>query len=201
MLKLLKTTVTGGLVFLIPIAVLAYILGRIVLAAEKIVAPIAGKFPESTVAGVSVTIIIAVVGLIVISFLAGLLAKTRLAQQAVRGLESHVLARFPAYGLLKSLGSDFVTPEQEAERRVVLVRFDDAWQLGIKIKSAVEDTHTVVFLPDSPTAQSGTVMIVETSRVQVTDIPLHKAMSAMAVRGMGLLDLLKEQFRERPATP
>jgi uncharacterized membrane protein len=195
MLKLLKTTVTGGLIFLLPLAVLGYILGKLVTTAQKLAEPISDKLPVSSFAGVSATIIIAVAGLILISFLAGLLAKTRIAQQTMKELETHLLGRVPAYGLIKSLGSDIVSPEQEAERRVVLVRFDDCWQLAILIDAAIEENHTVVFVPDSPTPQSGSVMIVETSRVHETDIPLRKAMSTLAVRGMGLQDVLHGQFR------
>ncbi len=200
MLKLLKTTITGGLIFLLPVAILGYILGKIVVTAEKLAEPISDKLPVSSFAGVSATIILAVLGLIVISFLAGLLAKTRIAQQSMKQLETQLLGRIPAYGLLKSLGTDFVSPEQEADRRVVLVRFDDAWQMAIKIDTAIEKRHTVVFVPDSPTPQSGSVMIVESSRVHETDIPLRKAMSVLAVRGMGLQDLLKGQLRPGAAT-
>jgi uncharacterized membrane protein len=200
MLKLVKTTVLGGLIFLLPIAVLGYIVGKIVATAQKLAEPISEKLHVSSVAGVSSTIIIAVVGLFVVSFLAGLFARTRIAQQTVKELETHLLGRVPAYGLLKSLGTDIVSPEQESERRVVLVRFDDAWQLAIKVNTAGEGSHTVVFLPDSPTPQSGTVMIVESSRVHETDIPLRKAMSVLAVRGMGLHDALKGQFTPLPAT-
>lgn len=200
MLKLLKTTIAGGLIFLLPVAILGFILGKIVVTAEKLAEPISDKLPVSSFAGVSATIILAVLGLIVISFLAGLLAKTRIAQQTMKQLETQLLGRIPAYGLLKSLGTDFVSPEQEADRRVVLVRFDDAWQLAIKIDTAIEGRHTVVFVPDSPTPQSGSVMIVESSRVHETDIPLRKAMSVLAVRGMGLQHLLQGQLTPLPAT-
>jgi uncharacterized membrane protein len=200
MLKLLKTTIAGGLIFLLPVAILGFILGKIVVTAEKLAEPISDKLPVSSFAGVSATIILAVLGLIVISFLAGLLAKTRIAQQTMKQLESQLLGRIPAYGLLKSLGTDFVSPEQGADRRVVLVRFDDAWQMAIKIDTAIDRLHTVVFVPDSPTPQSGSVMIVESSRVHETDIPLRKAMSVLAVRGMGLQDLLQGQLRPGAAT-
>jgi uncharacterized membrane protein len=201
MLKLLKTTVTGGLIFLLPIAVLGYLLGKIVMTAEKLAEPISGKLPVSSFAGVSATIILAVVGLIVISFLAGLLAKTRIAQQTMKELETQLLGRIPAYGLLKSLSSDIVAPDHEVDRRVVLVRFDDAWQLAIRVTTADEGRHTVVFVPDSPTPQSGSIMIVQSSRVHETDIPLRKAMSVFAARGMGLEVLLKDQLTPLPATP
>lgn len=194
MLKVLKTTVSGGLVFLLPLAVLGYLLGKILATAQKIAEPISDKLPVSSFAGISATIIVAVVGLVAVSFLAGLFARTRIAQRAMKELETQLLGRVPAYGLLKSLGNDIVAPEQEAERRVVLVRFDDAWQVAIKIAAATEGQHTVVFVPDSPTPQSGTVMIVESSRVHETEIPLRKAMSALAVRGMGLPELLRSHL-------
>jgi uncharacterized membrane protein len=194
MLKLVKTTVLGGLIFLLPLAVLGYVLGKIIATAEKLAEPLSDKLPVSSVAGVSATIIVAVVGLFLVSFLAGLFARTRIAQNTVKQLENRVLSRVPAYGLIKSLGTDIISPEQEAARRVVLVRFDDSWQLGVKAADAGEESHTVVFLPDSPTAHTGTVVIVESSRVQVTDIPLHKAMTVMSVRGLGLQELLRGQL-------
>lgn len=201
MLKLLKTTVTGGLIFLLPVAVLGYILGKMLATAQKLAEPISDKLPVSSFAGVSATIVLAVLGLVIVSFLAGLLAKTRMAQQTMKELESHLLGRVPAYGLLKSLGSDIVAPDQETDRRVVLVRFDDAWQLAIKLNGGDDGRHTVVFVPDSPTPQSGSVLIVESSRVHETDIPLRKAMSVLAVRGMGLAELLRGQLTPLTATP
>jgi uncharacterized membrane protein len=194
MLKLVKTTVLGGLIFLLPLAVLGFIVGKIVATAEKLAEPLSDKLPVSSIAGVSATIIVAVVGLFVVSFLAGLFARTRIAQESMKALESRVMSRVPAYGLIKSLGTDIISPAQEAARRVVLVRFDDAWQLGIKVADAVADRHTVVFLPDSPSAHTGTVMVVETSRLLETDIPLRKAMTVMSVRGMGLQELLRGQL-------
>lgn len=191
MLKLVKTTVLGGVIFLLPLAVLGFILGKILATAEKLAEPLSDKLPVSSIAGVSATIILAVVGLFVVSFLAGLFARTRFAQTTVKQLEARVLSRVPAYGLIKSLGTDIISPEQEAARRVVLVRFDDAWQIGIKLADAGEESHTVIFLPDSPTAHTGAVMIVETSRLLETDIPLRKAMSVMSVRGLGLQELLR----------
>ena len=203
MLKLLKTTVTGGLIFLLPVAILGYLLGKVFTTARTLVEPLAGKLPVASAFGVSAAIILAVLGMLIVSFLAGLLAKTRIAQQGMKGLETHLLGRVPAYGFIKSLGTDMVAPEQQGEHRVVLVRFDDAWQLGIKIEAAMAETHTVVFLPDSPTPQSGSVMIVETSRVHATDIPLRKAMSTLAVRGLGLRELLRADLRstQPAATP
>lgn len=190
MLKLVRTTIAGGLIFLLPLAILAVLVGKIFAAAKKVVEPLSHQLPVQSVAGVSATIVLAIVGLIAVSFMAGVLARTRTAQNLMKQLETQLLGRIPAYGLLKSLGQDLVSPDTQADHPVVIVRFDDAWQIGIRIGDTASGQHTVVFLPDSPTPQSGTVQIVESARVQETDIPLTKAFAALSARGMGLPELV-----------
>lgn len=191
MRKLIRTTVTGALVFVLPIGIIAFFAGKILATAQKLVEPISEQLPFKTVAGMSAAILVSLLGIIAVSFIAGLFAQSRFARGAVDKLETHFLGRLPFYGLLKSLSNDVIAPGESADHPVVLVRLDDAWQLGVLMGPTAEGTHSVVFLMDSPTPQSGTVMILETERVRVTDIPLTKAFSALAGRGLGLGDLVR----------
>ena len=158
--KLIRTTLTGAVVFLLPIGILAFFVGKILTIVHKLVEPISEHLPVKSVAGVSATVLVALFGIIAVSFIAGLFAKSRIARGAVEKVETHFLGRLPVYGLLKSLSNDVIAPDETAEHPVVLVRLDDAWQLGILIGPAAEGTHSVVFVMDSPTPQSGAVMIV-----------------------------------------
>lgn len=191
MLKLIRTTVTGALVFILPLGIIAFFLGKIVNAAQDLAEPLSKQLPVKTVAGISATILVALFGIILVSFIAGLLAQSRMARGVVEQIETHLLGRIPAYGILKSLSNDMIAPGESAEHPIVLVRFDDAIQIGILMAPTAGETHCVVFLPDSPTPQSGTVMIVEKDRVQEAGIPLAKAFSALSARGMGLAELVK----------
>jgi uncharacterized membrane protein len=190
MTKLIRTTVTGAVVFLLPIGILAFFVGKILAAAEKMVEPISAHLPVKSVAGVSGAILVSIFGIIALSFIAGLFAQSRAARGAVEKIETHFLGRLPVYGLLKSLSNEVVAPGETSDHPVVLVRFDDAWQVGVLMGPAAEGTHSVVFLMDSPTPQSGTVMIVEADRVRTTDIPLTKAFAALSSRGYGLGELV-----------
>lgn len=191
MKQLIRTTVTGALVFLLPLGIVAFFAGKIINAAQDLVEPISEQLPVKTVAGVSATILVAILGIVLVSFMAGLLAQSRMARGVVQQMETHLLGRLPAYGLLKSLSNDVIAPGEPADHPVVLIRFDDAWQVGILIGEANAGTHRVVFLPDSPTPQSGAVMIVEQDRVQEAGIPLAKMFSAMSARGMGLGEMVR----------
>lgn len=191
MLKFVRITVTGALVFVLPIGIIAFFAGKIVNAAQDLLAPLSEQLPIKTVAGISAAILVALAGIILVSFLAGLFAQTRIAHGVVAQMEAYLLGRIPAYGLLKSLSSDMIAPEEAAEHPVVMVRFDNAWQVGFLIGPTAEGTHCVVFLPGSPTPQTGTVMIVETERVHEAGIPLAKAFSVLSARGMGLGELVR----------
>ena len=191
MMKLIRTTVTGALVFLLPIGIIAFFAGKIMTTAQKVVEPISEHLPVESVAGVSATILVALFGIIAVSFMAGLVAQSRAARGVVGQIETHFLGRLPVYGLLKSLSNDVITPGEPAEHPVVLVRLDDGWQLGVLIGPTMEGTHSVVFIMDSPTPQAGAVMIVEKVRVRATDIPLTKAFGALSARGLGLGELVK----------
>lgn len=191
MLKLVRTTVTGALVFVLPLAIIAFFAGKIVNAAQDLVAPISEQLPVKTVAGVSATIVVALFGIVIVSFLAGLLAQSRVARGVVQQMETHLLGRLPAYGILKSLSNDMIAPGEAAEHPVVLVRFDDAWQVGVLMGPTADAAHSVVFLPDAPTPQSGTVMIVETARIKAAEMPLAKMFSTHSARGMGLGEVVR----------
>ena len=191
MKQLIRTTVTGALVFILPLGIIAFFAGKIINAAQHLVEPLSGQLPVKSIAGVSATILVAILGIVLVSFLAGLLAQSRMARGVVQQMETHLLGRIPAYGLLKSLSNDVIAPGETADHPVVLVRFDDAWQVGILIGEANGGKHRVVFLPDSPTPQSGAVMIVEQQRVQAAGIPLTKMFAAMSARGMGLGEMVR----------
>ena len=74
MTKLIRTTLTGALVFLLPIGILAFFVGKILTIVHKLVEPISAHLPVKSVAGVSATILLALFGIIVVSFIAGLFA-------------------------------------------------------------------------------------------------------------------------------
>lgn len=190
MRQLVRTTLTGALVFILPIGIIAFFAGKIINATRHLVEPISDHLPVKTVYGVSATILVALAGIVIVSFLAGLLAQSRIARRVVEQMEVHLLGRIPAYGLLKSLSNDVIAPGEAAAHPVVLVHFDDSCQIGFLMGPTADGRHRIVFMPDSPTPQSGTVLVMAAERVEETDIPLTKAFSALSARGMGLGELV-----------
>ena len=76
MLKFLKTTVLGGIVFLVPLVIFIVVLGKAVILVNQLATPIAATFPAQSVGGLAVVHIVALLLLVFICFLAGLAART-----------------------------------------------------------------------------------------------------------------------------
>ena len=72
----MKTTIVGGLIFLIPLILLLLVLKHAMGFAAKVAKPIAEKFPVPEIGGPALVTLVAVAVLIVVAFLAGLAART-----------------------------------------------------------------------------------------------------------------------------
>lgn len=186
MFQFIRTTLVGGFLFLLPIGILVYVIGKVLSVVRTAVEPLSQQLPFESVAGIRAAILLAIVLIVLLSFLAGFIARTQMAQVMTKQLEERLLGRIPAYGLIKSLSADLTG--EAARHPVVVVYFDDMRQLGIMMGQTADGAEVVVFLPDAPTPQSGTVVIVDANRVQLTDLPVRKAFVALSSRGLGLAE-------------
>jgi uncharacterized membrane protein len=180
----LQTTILGGGLFLMPIVVLAYLLNKALDFARRGLKPVAKMIPDQLISGTTMETIIAVVLIVLLCFLAGLFARTLLAQKIMSELESAVLSKVPAYDYLKQAGSSMMGLGEMAEHPVVLVRLGDAWRLGVQT-DIVQGGLTAVFLPNSPNTFSGSVFFVACDRVQRLDLPLAGALHCLERCGVG----------------
>jgi len=189
LLQFLRTTLVGGLLFLVPIAVLAMVVGKALAVVYKVVEPLAEHLPFHSVIGLRTPVLLAVAILVGFCFLTGFFARTVLAQKLVRRLESSVLRNVPGYQLLKGMGESMLGVEKEGAYPVVLVRFDDAWQLGFQIET-LENGLVAVFIPDAPNPQSGSVHLLTPDRVTPANIPPAAALKCLQRLGAGSRTLL-----------
>ena len=163
MLRLIRTTIIGGMIFLIPIAIFVAVIGHGLKITGAIAKPLAAVLPVDMIGRLAVANVLAIVLLLLICFVAGLLARLALARKAVDALEANVLARLPAYALLKTKTQSMLSPDIEG-MSVAVVRFDDLWQIGFEIER-IEGGKVALFLPGSPDPWSGSVCIAEADRV------------------------------------
>lgn len=173
----IKTTLIGGLFFIIPLVLLVYLVGKVIGIFRKIVAPIAEKIDISLFGGETTSRIIAIAALLILCFIAGLLAKTTKANRLKEWVEDNILSNIPGYTLLKGMSETAAGLKSNNLKEVVLVDLEEVWQIGF-LMERIDDDLNAVFIPGAPNPMSGNVVFVKWDRLKKLDI---KGISAMKI--------------------
>lgn len=102
---MIRTTLIGGVFFLIPFVFLIYILAKAYQIAHQFAGKLAGLMPVDSIAGLAVVNILAVVLIVLVCFLAGLVAKLAFFSRHVEKIETVLIEFFPGYAIAKSMAS------------------------------------------------------------------------------------------------
>ena len=193
--RFVKTTLIGGLVFLVPLVVLAFLGTKALGLLRRMAQPLATLLPvETTVWGVVVADAIAILAVIVACFLGGLLARASFADQFVKRAETGVLWRIPGYGFVKALTDSLDKRAAESTLRPVLIHFDDAAQLAFEV-DRLPDGRRVIYIPSSPDPRAGSVMVMDGDRVEPVPMTFLVALRTMRALGRGAASYLSADHK------
>jgi uncharacterized membrane protein len=167
----------------LPVVLLLIVLGHAMQLAGRVARPIAGVLPDALVGAGLVTALAALV-LVLVSFLAGLVARTRAGRRMMRGFESSLLGAVPQYQLVKSVAEGLAQVENAEGVKPALISIEGGWQIGYLLEP-LENGWVTVFLPQAPTPMSGNVMYLKAERVRPLDISMAKAMAIVKRVGAG----------------
>ena len=193
-----KTTVIGGVIFLIPMIFLAMVLGHAFQIALKVAKPISRVVPVDSFAGVAVANILAVLLIALVSFLAGLLARSAGVSRKMARLETFLVEVFPVYQSTKRSIADAVqNSAQEDNWKVVLVGSEDGQRfLGYEIE-VLEAGLSVVFQPLTPNTKTGFVWTVPQAQLRYLDLNPRDVAKRLRSYGIGLSALEMEAAARR----
>ncbi len=193
MVKFLKTTVMGGVLFLVPIVIFIVFIEKALHITHKLSAPIAAHLNIATLSATVIVELIAIIILVFFCFIAGLAAKTAGAKRFSESLEINVLEKIPAYALLKIKTQSLLKPEDADNMVSVAVQFDDYWQIAYEIER-LTDGRVVIFLPGSPDPWAGSVCVVTADRITLLDLPIKSAAILLKKLGKGTTAIWPNSF-------
>ncbi|HEY4645952.1 MAG TPA: DUF502 domain-containing protein [Steroidobacteraceae bacterium] len=189
-LDFIKTTLVGGVLFLIPLVIVIVILAKAHDVARKIVEPLVQALPIQEIAGMGAAKLLAALILLLIAFIAGLLARTSPAKRLTSQVESLILRRVPGYTLLKNMTDESVAPQTGGKIKVALANIDDAWMLAFIMEEGA-DGQLIVFVPSAPTPTQGSLYFLRENQVRRLDIPVRDAVKCIMQLGIGSSQLLR----------
>ncbi len=200
LIAFVRATLIGGILFLLPIVVLAIVLDKAEELASRIVAPLANRIAMKSMAGVSTGTLLAIGLLVLFCLLVGLFAKTRLAPRIVEWLESGFLYNIPGYDFFKGISESLMGYETGHAYPVVLARIEEAWQIGF-LMERLENGHYAVFVPGAPNVWSGSVYLMTEERFQRLGISRLEAVKCLRRHGIGANALLGRRIGGRTLSP
>ncbi|MBL7471768.1 DUF502 domain-containing protein [Robertkochia sp. 1368] len=185
MFEFLKTTIIGGILFLIPFVLIFIILTKAFQIMLRVAEPLGKLIPIERVGGVALANILAIMAILVLCFLAGLAANAKNLKKLQSVIENKVLINLPGYRFVKGITDGFKSNEKAAENFLpVLAEFDDNAQVGFEIERTKKG-RVVVYLPGAPNPWSGSVIYVDPSRIIKLDMTPKEVISTLQQLGAG----------------
>ena len=194
----IKATVIGGVFFLIPLAVVVVVVGKLVHVMKGVAGSLAPLLPVGTPIGALVLNLLAVLVILGFCFLAGLAAQKAHAKKIVAKLETTLLAALPGYAFVKAFGDNMRRSDEISESFVpVSVQFDDYSQLAFEIERE-PNGKVALYLPSAPNPWSGTVVYVTDDRVTRLSMSLNDALKNIRMLGKGSFAIKERQEPSQP---
>jgi uncharacterized membrane protein len=127
-----KTTIIGGASFLLPVAIIIFILSYALRLVRRIAEPISHSLHLDHLvgAGIGTVTILSIALLVLISFAAGVVALTAAGRRIARWSESSFLGRFPHYQIIKSMAEGLAHIENTSGLKPALINIEGGWQIG-----------------------------------------------------------------------
>lgn len=186
-----KTTIIGGLVVIIPLAIMAIVVGDAVNSLIAIMRPLTQDFPFGAFTNSVIALLFVIAIIITVCFTAGFLLSTLWGRAAKNWLEKTLFERIPMYTTLRGLTQKFAGIEG-ADFPVVEIDLynTDNRVLGVLVDT-LPDERQVVYVPSSPIVTVGQLHILPRVRVTQTDLSMSDTIGCLSQMGVDANKLYK----------
>ena len=190
-MKFIKTTIIGGVVFIVPVVIVVAIVGKAYSLMMMVAKPLDAYIPTNSIGGVAVVNILALLAIVAICFIAGMIARSALADKAYKALDN-ILLTLPGYAFIKGFTDSMDSSEDAAKSFLpVLVKSDDYSQIGFEVERLSNGT-VVIYLPGAPNPWSGSVVYFSEDRVGKLDLSVTQAINNIKQLGRGSSKLVEK---------
>lgn len=184
LITFIKTSVIGGLVVIVPLAIIVFVVGDTVDTLITATKPLTEDLPFGTFANAMIAVLIVASAITGICFIAGFLLDTLWGATVKNWLESNLLERIPMYSTLRGLTKQFAGIEG-ADYPVVEADLygSDSRVIGVLVDTLPDERH-VVYVPSSPVVTVGQLHILPKTRIKKTALSMAETISCLSQAGL-----------------
>ncbi|MBW2609267.1 MAG: DUF502 domain-containing protein [Deltaproteobacteria bacterium] len=193
----LKTSILGGTVVILPVAILTFLIKWIYTFVTDLIQPLtdlvikSSQLPEITADLMAIIIIVGV------CFLVGIFVTTRLGGWIYKTIENRILKVAPGYSLIKETIVQVLGKKESPFSSVALAQiFGNETLVSAFITDRHEDGSYSIFVPTGPNPTSGNIYHLKGEYVHPIDVPVEDAMRSIISCGAGSTKLI-DAFNQR----
>ena len=192
-INFLKTTAIGGLLFLLPLIVLAALFGQIAPIVVSVASFLNEYIPVKTATGIAILVGLSIALILLLCFTAGMFARWSLGRKISVAFEKRLALLFPRYSVLKDQMADTIGGnETRPQMKPVLVMFDEYQRIAFETERDEKKGLATMYLPGSPDPWPGKVVILKLERVTRLDTDFGHAAATCEQVGRGSIATIGE---------
>lgn len=204
----LKNLLIGGLMAILPLALLIFLFKWIVDKIVLILNPIVSLFNIENQYMLIATYVIVFAAIMVIFIVIGFLIRTRFGRYIDDELEEKIIKKIPGYTIIKDTVKQFFGTNNSFFSEVVLVKIFDSrtYMTGFVTDSTdVPDNkgedympnYYTVFVPTGPNPTSGNIYHVHYKDIKKVDVSVEEAMKSIISCGSGSAALTNQMTHNK----
>jgi len=196
----LKTSLLGGVVVILPVAILASVTLWVFRFVTGIIEPLTRLLIKDSQLNEFAADAIVIVLIVASCFFVGVLVRTRLGGFFYRLLETRILKLAPGYSMIKETVMQLFGSRKDSPFSSVAVA--RIFGNETRVTAFITDTHAdgsyTLFVPTGPNPTSGLIYHVAGQYVQPVNVSVQDAMRSIISCGAGSARLLRDYPAARP---
>lgn len=188
LMSFVRNTLTGGILFLIPIVLIVMLLIKAHEIIYILVDPLAQRLPDIFL-GFDGSRTVALFILIAVCFFSGLIVRSAYAKRFISTMEDRLLSHLPGYALIKSAAAGALGKEDQNGLIPIVTTEEGITKVGFLVEE--QGDQSVVFFPEPVNSNSGEVVVMASTAIRRLNIPPNKVTLSMKQFGKGLLEYIE----------
>ena len=195
----LKTSLLGGVVVILPVAILAAVSLWVFNLVTGLIEPLTRFLIKDSQLNEYTAEVLVIILIIVSCFFVGVLVRTRLGSFFYRVIETRILKLAPGYSMIKDTVLQIFGSRKDSPFSSVAIAqiFGNDTRVTAFITDKHADGSYTLFVPTGPNPTSGLIYHLDGKYVHPVNIPVQDAMRSIISCGAGSAKLMQDYTAQR----
>jgi len=195
----IRTTLLGGLIVILPLAIIAGVFGWVYGLVTGWIQPLTGILLARLPMKEFLADVIVVLIIVIVCFIVGSIVRTKVGRFIHETVEQKLFKMVPGYSMVKEIVLQFLGSKKSPYSLVALAQIfgNETMVIALVTEEHEEDDYVTVFVPTGPNPTSGNIYVLPKKFVHPVDVPVENTMRMIISCGAGSAELVSKFVQAR----